>query len=73
MFCFNWRENVFKHPEHKQEQSALIKVLRIEGIDAILLKYIWENHSNASAFSRTSQKSWIVLMRVTVSFDLFYS
>ncbi|KAM0168746.1 hypothetical protein ACHAPF_010663 [Botrytis cinerea] len=70
MFCFNWRENVFKHPEHKQEQSALIKVLRIEGIDAILLKYIWENHSNASAFSRTSQKSWIVLMRVTGIWDM---
>ncbi|TGO88838.1 hypothetical protein BPOR_0139g00120 [Botrytis porri] len=69
-FVFNWREDIFKHPKHNQEQSTLIRVLQIEGIDAILLKYIWENHSNASALCRTSQKSWEVSMAITGIWDV---
>ncbi|TGO30649.1 hypothetical protein BPAE_0004g01070 [Botrytis paeoniae] len=69
-FVFNWRENIFKHPKHNQEQSTLIRVLQIEGIDAILLKHIWENYSNASALSRTSQRSWEVLMAITGIWDM---
>ncbi|TGO37801.1 hypothetical protein BHYA_0089g00420 [Botrytis hyacinthi] len=69
-FVFNWRENVFKHPKHNQAQSTLIKVLQIEGIDAILLKFIWENHSNASALCRTSQRSWEVAMAITGIWDM---
>ncbi|KAF7960817.1 hypothetical protein EAE96_000490 [Botrytis aclada] len=69
-FVFNWRENVFKHPKHTQEQSKLMKVLQTQGIDTILLKYIWKNHSNASALSRTSQRTWEVLMAITGIWDM---
>ncbi|KAF7953546.1 uncharacterized protein EAE97_000945 [Botrytis byssoidea] len=69
-FVFNWRENVFKHPKHNQAQSTLIRVLQIEGIDVILLRFIWENHSNASALCRTSQRSWEVAMAITGIWDM---
>ncbi|TGO80392.1 hypothetical protein BELL_0008g00280 [Botrytis elliptica] len=68
-FCFNYKK-VLKHPKHNQEQSALIRVLQVEGINTILLKFIWENHSNASALVRTSQRSWEVAMAVTGIWDM---
>ncbi|KAI9648289.1 hypothetical protein NHQ30_002921 [Ciborinia camelliae] len=70
LFVENYKVNVFKHPKDNQNQSALIRVLQVEGVNDILLKMIWEHHSTASALSRASQKSWDVLMAVTDIWDV---
>ncbi|KAA8575045.1 hypothetical protein EYC84_004265 [Monilinia fructicola] len=70
LFVENYKVNVFKYPKNDQSQSPLIRLLQVEGIDAILLKMIWENHSTVSALSRTSQKTWAVLMAITDIWDV---
>ncbi|QSZ37632.1 hypothetical protein DSL72_008731 [Monilinia vaccinii-corymbosi] len=70
LFVENYKAKVFEHPKNDQNQSALIRLLQVEGINDILLKMIWQNHSTASALSRTSQKSWDVLMAITDIWDV---
>ncbi|KAF7863832.1 hypothetical protein EAF04_006797 [Stromatinia cepivora] len=69
-FVFNYKNNVFKQPKNDQNQSALIRLLQVEGPNDILLKLIWQNHSTASALCRTSQRSWDVLMGITGIWDI---
>ncbi|APA09615.1 hypothetical protein sscle_05g043850 [Sclerotinia sclerotiorum 1980 UF-70] len=70
LFVFNYKNNIFKQPKNDQNQSALIRLLQMEGLNDILLKLIWQNHSTASALCRTSQRSWDVLMGVTGTWDI---
>jgi hypothetical protein len=67
----NFATNVFTIPKNDQSQSGLIKVLRTQGLSDLFLKMIWSNHSTASSFARTSQKSWELLMGVAVSAPYF--
>ncbi|PQE03343.1 ribosomal L36 protein [Rutstroemia sp. NJR-2017a BBW] len=69
-FVENFATNVFTIPKNDQSQSGLIKVLRTQGLGDLFLKMIWSNHSTASSFARSSQKSWELLMGVADIWDI---
>ncbi|PQE21773.1 ribosomal L36 protein [Rutstroemia sp. NJR-2017a WRK4] len=69
-FVENFATNVFTIPKNDQSQSGLIKVLRTQGLSDLFLKMIWSNHSTASSFARSSQKSWELLMGVADIWDI---
>ncbi|KAM3069344.1 hypothetical protein ACMFMG_010847 [Clarireedia jacksonii] len=69
-FVENFTANVFTIPKDEQSQSGLIRVLRTQGLSDLFLKMIWFNHNTASSFTRSSQASWELLMRVADIWDI---